>query len=166
MDQPPHTPSEPRGPRLGAASAALAVLILVVYPILAARLGDFYPLCRFHMFADWSHSQSRVVVRTASGELHEVHRYDAWACEGPIDFKPRSTLECADYVSWAPADIRASRHILNRRGEPGQGDPVTVIRQVFRFSEDGGPPEILECPLVRCTARYGATGSTRSGHGG
>ncbi len=138
-----------------------ALLIALLYGLLAARMGERYPFSSFEMFAERSDTASRILVRVGEGdELAEVHDFQDFLCEG--DPWPRPTSAEADrFRELIPLERSAllyvDNHSASRQSTP-QGDErdLLIVRQLWSFEAGPGsgstePDE--EQVLARCRAR-------------
>ena len=128
----------------------VAALVFVTYTALAFSLHNFYPVSTFEMYAaQRTDSASRVVARDAGGQVHELDRFDAWRCDGPISVEPAACPGQFPYSYTTYLD-RAAVDFVGQHAGAG-GEPVDVIRRVFRLSDQ---PQIAveDCLLQHCRA--------------
>jgi hypothetical protein len=133
-------------------TAVVAALAFTGYLGVAWGVENLYPFSTFPMYSGaHTATASRVVARDGSGRLHEVEDYDAWTCDLPLRFE---VSRCGDVYHIPYVDL-ARREYIDGHRAPGQGDPrgepVDVVRHVWRFSGPG-EPLVEDCLLHRCRA--------------
>ncbi|AKT43781.1 hypothetical protein [Chondromyces crocatus] len=141
--------------------AWLSACVLLGYVAISRAVEDEYPFSTFSMYARHGKSSvSRVAARTRDGHGHPVRSFVDWSCEeekldlsvsrcaelGPFDFTGYLDTEDENHLD-------AHRARAPRGGEPGDAEPVEIVRRVWRLKEQAGPPEVEDCVLHRCTAR-------------
>ena len=118
-------------------------------------LGEFYPFSPLGMFDHPATVASRLFVRDASGEAREVARYDAWTCEGPLDFKSTRASPCPE-PGYSAYDEIVRDYIVSHpalENDRESHEAVEITRRIFRVPDPEGAVEITDCPLLHCTAR-------------
>lgn len=116
-------------------------------------IGEFYPFSPLGMFDAATTTASRLFVRDANGEDKEIGFYDAWTCDGPIDFKAPPSCPEAPYSAY---DEIVRDHIQSHAADASTStyrETLQITRRIFHIPEPGGPLEIEDCPLVQCNAR-------------
>jgi hypothetical protein len=128
-----------RDPRL------ISILALIGYFTAARGVENLYPVSTFPMFSGAAAPAiSRVMTRTASGELHEVTEFTSWQCDNLPHLD--ATL-CLDVPSIPYIDREREDHI---RSHPGAGaEPVELVRRIFSFD---GVERPASCVIARCSA--------------
>jgi hypothetical protein len=117
-------------------------------------IGEFYPFSPLAMFNSASTMSSRLFVRDVAGNANEIARYDAWRCDGPLDFTPTGAPSCTEIEYTAYDEIvrdYIQSHPAAEQDAVGR-EVVEISRRVFRIPHLLGPVEITDCALVRCTA--------------
>ena len=133
----------------------LGIVCLVVFWATGRFIGEFYPYSHLGMFDHPATVASRLFVRDAAGEAREIGRYEAWRCDGPLDFTPSGPPSCTGVVYSAFEDIARDFIVSHPATDDDAGDRevLEITRRVFRIPNPTGPVEINDCPLLRCTAR-------------
>lgn len=128
----------------------LGLLALLGYAISARGVENLYPFSVFPMYASSEGAvTSRIMARTAAGELLEVDRFQGWSCpELPaLDATSCEGVRGIPYIDRErEAHVRA--HPLG--GGEGEGEPVELVRRVFSFD---GKARAETCRLAACRAR-------------
>jgi hypothetical protein len=128
--------------------SAFAATAIVSYVSVALAYGELYPFSAFSMYARAAGtSASRIVVRDAGGALHEVRRFRVITCEPP---RPEACGEPGTYASIPYLDAEAEAWIAAHAGAPGEGEPATLVRRIWRFAEPRGPARATDCALAAC----------------
>lgn len=138
-----------------AARALFAALAMIGYVVVSRKVGEQYPFGPLSMFSGGLRVASRVVARAPDGRLCELSAFEAWRCEGPIDFRAASHPECRVGAEHAETDRKAESLLRAGEGDSAAsgGVRVEVLRRAFHVERTGGPVEVEDCPLVVCTAR-------------
>ncbi len=143
------------------ASVPMVIACIVIYSATSFILGDFYPFCRFHMFAEWSSSHSTIFVQTTNGQVQDPRDFEEWRCDVPMDLRPRAGVECANYISSPSVEARIGTYLRQHtakvvKGDSGDsgdlGEEVSLIRRIHRFSDPYAAPEVIDCLLAECVA--------------
>src|SRR5437867_5843252 len=109
-------------------------------------LGEFYPFSPLGMFDQPTTVASRLFVRDAAGEAREIVRYEAWHCDGPLDFTPTGPPSCMA-ITYAAYDEIVRDHIVSHppaAEDDGNHEVVEITRRVFRAPNPRGPVEITD----------------------
>lgn len=127
------------------------------YLALALSVRNLYPLSTFEMYAGAppTAAPSRVIARDAAGGAHEVDEYRAWSCEGPTPLGPAGCASEWPYAFSIYLDRAAADWVEAHRGAGGpvaRGEPVEIVRRVYRLTDGVGPPSVRDCVLNRCRA--------------
>jgi hypothetical protein len=130
---------------------AVAALAFAGYVAIAWSVDNAYPFSHFDMYSGtMADSGSRIVVRDASGAVHEVTRFTAFACDRPI---PTDRAACpGDHYMIPYKDRELLGWVLAHEGDPQGGEPVDLVRRVGRLA-GGGPPPHEDCLIASCRAR-------------
>jgi hypothetical protein len=125
----------------------------VTYWVIGRTLGEFYPFSPLEMFDQTTTAAGRLFVRDATGNAREIARYEAWRCDGPLDFK--AAADCLDSGFSAYEDIVRDFIVSHPAadGDTEDREPLEINRRVFEIADPRGPVKITDCPLLRCTAR-------------
>lgn len=159
MDTDPTAPREAldrRGragwPRLDGPLVA-SVVIGAVYFVMSRGVENFFPLTVADMYANrMGDAPSRIVALDARGVAHEVDGFVGWRCEGSVDDAPRRCAGVGDVDTIGYVDRSIAAHIRENPGD-GAGEPLRVVRRVWRLDARPGPPPRVDCPIVACRAR-------------
>jgi hypothetical protein len=135
-----------RRPRL-----AVSALVVGGYVGIAFAAHDAYPFSRFDMYSQARTSASRIVARTADGQVAEIERFDGWSCDGPVDVSPARCGEPSSYFYTPYIDASRVEYIERRAHAEGVRAPVDVVRRIW-WLDRSGPPRIADCLLTTCTA--------------
>ena len=133
----------------------IAVLCFFAYGVVASGTLNVFPFSTFEMYSQVSVTTgSRVIVRDADGEAHEVKRYVDWSCEGPLNIDAERCMVRYPPFYFIPyKDAEVEAHI---RAHPGEGDgtqPLTLVRRIWRLEHSNGPISYEDCELHTCRAR-------------
>ncbi len=135
-----------RHPRL-----AVSALVLAGYVGIAFAAHDAYPFSRFDMYSQARSSASRLVARTADGEVAEIERFDGLSCEGPIDVTPPQCGEPSAYFYTPYIDASRIEYVERHAHAEGARARVDLVRRIWRL-DGSGPPRTSDCLLQTCTA--------------
>jgi|KBSMisStandDraft_5_1062788.scaffolds.fasta_scaffold183918_3 hypothetical protein len=133
----------------------VGVTAFVGYLGLAAAVHNLYPISTFEMYAGAppSRAPTRVIARDASGEAHEVDEFVGWRCEGPVPLDRASCVGEWPYATTDYLDRAAADWVAGHPGPAaGGGEPVEIVRRIYRLADGGGPPAVRDCLLRRCQA--------------
>jgi hypothetical protein len=133
----------------------LGIICIATFWITGRVLGEFYPFSPLGMFDHPATKAGRLFVRDASGEAREIGRYDAWRCEGPLDFATPADRSCPD-AGFSAYDAIVRDHIVSHpagEADTQNRETVEITRRIFQIPDAHGPVQMTDCPLVRCTAR-------------
>lgn len=111
------------------------------------------------MFESSANVASRLFVRDAAGQADEIGRYEAWKCDGPLDFAAALPPSCLKPPFTAYDDI-VRDHIQSHPAREDDAEPreeLVITRRIFAIPDPLGPVEITDCPLLHCTARRRST---------
>jgi hypothetical protein len=131
------------------AEAVIAASFIVAYVGVAHGLGEQYPFSPLHMFSSGKEVMGQIVARGPDG-LHPVGDYAQFHCDGPMDFT--ASIACGDMGHQSEEDRLSSDYVNAHLGPVRGGDPVGVVRRIFRIEQPGGPLVTTECELAHCTA--------------
>jgi len=133
----------------------LGIVCIVTFWVSGRVMGEFYPFSPLGMFEQPVTVASRLFVRDAAGEAREIGRYEAWRCDGPLNFRPTGAQPCPEAGYSAYDEIVRDYIVSHPAGENDREDRETleITRRIFRIPDVRGPVDISECPLLRCTAR-------------
>ncbi|EYF07243.1 hypothetical protein [Chondromyces apiculatus] len=136
----------------------LSVCVLLGYAVTSRVVEDLYPFSTFSMYAQHGGTAvSRIVARTADGRVHPVRAFVDWSCDGALDLSPARCGEPGSFDYTGYLDAEDAAHLeaahLEAHHAPGVGEPVEIVRRVWKLGEVAGPPGIEDCPLHRCRAR-------------
>ena len=144
--EPPSSSHQARGPD---ARVFLGVLALLGYAIIARGVENLYPFSVFPMYASGESAvTSRIMARTAAGEILEVDRFHGWSCR---ELPTLDATSCEGVRGIPYIDREREAHV---RAHPlgsndGEGEPVELVRRVFSFD---GKARAETCPLAACRA--------------
>jgi hypothetical protein len=133
------------------ATLAVGLLSFFGYLVVARIVGNVYPFSTFPMYAgERITSGSRIVARDESLRLHEVTDGTAWQCDaGALD--PNGCagghVHTISYV-----DREAIEYVRTHTGADPRSRPVEIVRHVWTFPDDRGPPTTSDCRLALCLA--------------
>ncbi len=94
-------------------------------------------------------SASRIVVNDEAGVAREVGAFASFDCEAPVDPDPRACLDRWPYGHLPGVDA-AVASAINRSRRSGEGQPVDVVRRIWRYRE--GDEHVETCVLAHCQA--------------
>jgi hypothetical protein len=139
--------------RFPAPRALVAAFAFVGYLALALVVRNLYPLSTFEMYAEAppSRAPSRIIARDAAGAVHEIDEYVGWRCEGEAPSVGESCLGEWPFSTTEYLDRTAAAWV-SAHGGAGGGEPVDVVRRIYRLSDVVGPPVTRDCLLRRCRA--------------
>ncbi len=146
------------------AAVAVAVLSFLGYLVVARIVGNVYPFSTFPMYAGEHRSTgSRIVAKDEAQGLHEVSDGSAWMCDAasvdgaPPGETPPPALDphaCTgdgvyviDYVDRAAID-----YVRTHGGGDRRARPVELVRHIWTFPDDRGPPTTSDCHMASCRA--------------
>jgi hypothetical protein len=133
-------------PRVLVAGVAFAA-----YLALALVVGNLYPVSTFEMYSSKrATSASRVVARDGAGAMREIDEYESWSCDGPTSIEPAACAASFPYAYTTYLDRAAVDWIDAHRGQGGE--PVDVVRRIYRLGAAVGPPAFEDCVLQQCRA--------------
>ena len=130
------------------------MLVFGGYLLIARIVGDFYPFSTFSMYANVrSTSASHVVVRDSAAALHEVYEYASFSCKAAIDVDPPRCRASRDFESIGYID-RDIKEYIEKYSTPNleMGEPVELVRHIWRFQDGSGEVLLEDCLLQRCQA--------------
>lgn len=120
--------------------------------VIASRvLGEQYPVGPLSMFSGGLRAASHIAARTSDGRTCELDAFEAFRCEGPIDFRPAAHPACRADAEHPEQDRKAEVFV---RAHEGSGDErIELIRRTFRVERPSGPVAITDCTLAVCAAK-------------
>ncbi len=132
-----------------------------VYLGAARQVGSFFPLSVFDMYQGQAPDVvARVLAVDASGQVHELHRFEGFVCEPAAWRLDRRELarQCGDDHRPLPYVLRDQQQwIDDHRDRSGAAESITIISRAHVLEDRPGAPAARDCVLVRCTAtRRGA----------
>jgi hypothetical protein len=141
------------------ATLAVAALSFGGYFAVARVVSNIYPFSTFPMYAGGHlRSGSRIVAKDERERLHEVSDGEAWDCKAvsPRDAAPDllDATACAggDVYSISYVDREAIDFVRGHEGSDPRTQPVELVRHIWRFPQDDGPPTQSDCLIARCRA--------------
>ncbi len=145
------------------AAIAVATLSFVGYFVVARTVGNVYPFSTFPMYAgEHGSTGSRIVAKDEAQGLHEVSDGVAWTCEDTPDggspIEPTSPgldpYACAGGGVYAITyvDRAAIDHVRTHWGSDPRARPVELVRHIWTFPDDRGPPTTSDCHMASCRA--------------
>jgi hypothetical protein len=130
---------------------SVVAIAMLGYLAIARVLGDVYPFSTFSMYGGATlESASRIVVVAADGAA-EIESFATLACDREIDVAPLACAHEWPYAHFPAVDEEAAAAIAARASPRGAGEPVAVVRRIWRFDADG-LPVASDCELARCEA--------------
>jgi hypothetical protein len=133
------------------AALAVAVLSFIGYLAVARIVGNVYPFSTFPMYAGEQLSTgSRIVAKDETQRLHEVTDGIAWECETPA-LDPNG-CSGRDIHTISYVDREAIDYVREHTGSDPRARPVEIVRHIWRFPDDRGPPTTSDCRLALCRA--------------
>jgi hypothetical protein len=131
---------------------AFELLIVVPYVVLAAILGEIYPLSPLEMFATVSAGAGNLGVVDAHGALIPTSAYVDWNCTNglaaPLDRLPDACLPDRGQGIVA----KQVEYLRKHASADAVGEPVTLTRRVWSANATG-PLSFHDCIVDTCTAR-------------
>ena len=129
----------------------ITVLVMGGYFLIARVVGNLYPFSTFSMYsAAKSESASHIVARDRAGTLHAVLEYEGWSCPEPLDIDPPRCRAAARFSSIGYIDRRILEHVRGHRSTGGE--PVELVRHIWRFQDGSGDVRTEDCVLAQCQA--------------
>ncbi|MEZ4266759.1 MAG: hypothetical protein R3F39_10305 [Myxococcota bacterium] len=123
-------------------SAALIALSLTA----AQRLGWFYPFSPFDMFAGAHTETSHMVARTADGAEHRLDEVTGWDCGAHPQLDPT----CPG--AHTERDERLLSRIASEAAADGSGQPMEILRHIYRIDPLSRAMVRAECVALTCRA--------------
>lgn len=131
----------------------VSLLIGGGYFFAARGVQNFYPFSVVDMYANREpYPPSRIIAVDARGAAWEVTQFDRWRCAGPVSADPQPCPAAGEYSPIGYVDRDAVNHIAAHASDHAEGEPVRVVRRVWRLDGQPGPPLHIDCPLSACTA--------------
>lgn len=134
------------------ARATVTALVFVGYVGISQGVGNFYPFSVFDMFAHTTRASSRIAARSAGRRAVEVERFVGWSCDAPLAEDPGRCGPLGSFETTDYADREAFDWIRGHAGDGARGEPVDVLRRIFRVGDRPGPISVEDCVLARCRA--------------
>jgi hypothetical protein len=130
---------------------AVAAVAFVGYFAVARIVGNVYPFSTFPMYAEGHRTTaSRIVAKDAKGVLHEVTDATAWSCDSAA-LDP-SACTGPDVYAIHYVDREAIDCVRATQVETSNAPPVDLVRHVWAFPDDEGPPTTRDCRIAACRA--------------
>ncbi len=130
-----------------------AAIALLGYLLIARAVLNLYPFSIFNMYSSEPlASASRIVARDPDGAVFEVDEYTRWRCPAAPDIAPTACPASWPFYYIPYLDREAAAHIAGHTADDHHATPVTVVRRIFRLSDEPGPPVIEDCVLRECHA--------------
>lgn len=152
---PPSPPGVARRwpPRPGLA-ATVSLVLGASYFVASRGFQNFYPFSILDMYAERHEgSPSRIMAVGADGRAREVTAYAGWRCDPPlVEARPDCPAVAGHILTINYVDRSALEHIASHPGRGPAGEPVRVVRRVWRLGSRTGPPPHVDCPLAACRA--------------
>src|SRR5438046_2659859 len=90
----------------------LGLVSILVFWGTGHLFGEFYPFSPLGMFDQSTTVASRLFARDAAGEAREIGHYEAWRCDGPLDFTATGPPSCTG-IAYAAYDEIVRDHIVS-----------------------------------------------------
>ena len=146
------------------AAVAVAALSFVGYFVVARIVGNVYPFSTFPMYAGEHRSTgSRIVAKDEAQGLHEVSDGSAWVCDAapaeglrpgetpPLALDPYGCSGGGVYtITYVDRD--AIDYVRTHGGVDPRARPVELVRHIWTFPDDRGPPATSDCHMASCRA--------------
>lgn len=132
----------------------MTLLVMGGYFAIARLVDNLYPFSTFSMYsAARSEAASHVVARDGAGKLHPVFEYEAWSCPEPLDIDPPRCRAAGPFGSIEYIDRGIVQHVQRPRsaGAP-PGEPLDLVRHIWRFQDGSGDVRTEDCLIARCQA--------------
>lgn len=144
----------------------VAALAVASYTAVSFRVYVLFPFCVFPMYSGASAGSvtSKLLVRDASHEDHEITDYVGWSCDQVLDTSRPTPTSCSEGIYEPDFDpplldyVRASR----APGDLADSAPVEVIRRIYHIARrdltrqaNGGTTSTIvsrDCVLAACRA--------------
>jgi len=163
MPSPAASPSAAQPSHPGAASrwkprlhltTVVSLVLGVGYFAISRGFQNFYPFSIVDMYAERHEgSPSRIMALDARGRAHEVTEYVGWQCEGPLSDGSADCPTGPEHIlTIGYVDRSAIEHVEAHPGRGPAGEPVQLVRRVWRLSSRSGPPSHADCLMVQCRA--------------
>ena len=125
------------------------------YSVTSFHVIESFPFSPLSMFSGGLHESSRILARTADGEVHELGALARVRCERAVDFAPEALPACSRRVRHSENDRLAAELLRSRsveRSDEAGGASIDVVRRIFRLPDPRGAPVVEDCVLLRCSA--------------
>lgn len=138
-------------------SASLRILVAslaigAAYFCASRGVENFFPFTVLDMYANPSGGvPSRIMAIDARGVAHEVDEFRGWRCDAPVEGDLGLCPAARDSQRIAYVDRDAADYVRQHPGN-GAGEPVRVVRRVWRLGRAEGPPPRSDCPIAECRA--------------
>jgi hypothetical protein len=133
------------------AGLAVAALSFIGYLAVARIVGNVYPFSTFPMYAgEHLTTGSRIVAKDESQRLREVTDGTAWECDLPA-LDPNG-CSGRDVHTISYVDREAIDYVREHPGGDPRARPVEIVRHIWSFPDDRGPPTTSDCHLATCRA--------------
>lgn len=139
----------------------VAAISFVGYLAVARVVDNVYPFSTFPMYAR-AHRRtgSRIVAKDESQRLHEVSDGVAWACDSASDDGHPATSPGLDPYGCSGegvytityVDRDAIDYVRTHAGNDPRARPVELVRHIWSFPDDRGPPTASDCHMASCRA--------------
>ncbi len=151
------------------AAVAVAVLSFGGYFGVARVVGNVYPFSTFPMYAgEHVSTGSRIVAKDDFQHLREVSDGEGWECDftstraagqsiskvpglGPLD---PSVCADGDVYTIPYVDREAFDFVRAHQASDPRARPVELVRHIWRFPHDEGPPIESDCHIAHCQAVF------------
>lgn len=141
-------------PRLGL-TTIVSLVLGAGYFMISRGVQNFYPFSIVDMYAE-RHAgfPSRIMALDARGRAREVTRYVGWRCDAPVtEERPPCPAVTGHILTIGYVDRAAIEHIERHPARAGvEGEPVRVVRRVWRLGSMDGPPPHTDCVMTTCRA--------------
>ncbi|MFT3769674.1 MAG: hypothetical protein QM820_29915 [Minicystis sp.] len=132
----------------------ITVLVMGGYFLIARLVDNLYPFSTFPMYAGAKGaSASHIVARDGAGKLHNVFEYEGWSCPEPLDVDPPKCRAGGHFGSIEYIDRAIVQHLQKPRLPGGpEGEPIDLVRHIWRFREGSGDVRTEDCVIEHCRA--------------
>jgi hypothetical protein len=128
----------------------VSVVLLGGYILLSQSVVHLFPFSVFDMYSEGSKSGSRILARSADGQVSEVDHYRDWDCPEAVDTHHLCTESGPYYIPYK--DDEALSYVQAHRGRDPAAAEVTLVRRIWWLSNGETPTRIEDCAITHCRA--------------
>ena len=142
--------------RRRARTALVGCFAALVYFTVSREVTNCYPFSTYGMYeGNAGGSAARILVLDEHGDAHQLERFEAFDCGGPVPLQPRlrrcEKAESTSSINYVERDLQL--YLDARLGEAPEGERVRIVWRAWTIDDREGPPPFTDCELARCLAR-------------